>query len=102
MNICYSERQSENKKKWLMVDGSIKVYKACDALEDLFRKIYKKCGLHSASSHTGRKSLATNAVLKGVELEDVAKMLGHEDPEMTLHYIQIDNKRLERAYEVAL
>jgi len=82
-------------------DGTVKTYKACDALEDQFRKIYIKCGLRGCSSHTGRKSIATNAANNGVELDDIARLLGHSDPEMTLYYIQIGKKELERCYEVA-
>jgi len=87
-------------KKRTMVDGSINIYKACDALQEQLTNIYKRCGLHNCSSHTGRKSLATNAAEKGVPLEVISRILGHDDPEMTLHYIDIRDKQLEKCYEV--
>lgn len=87
-------------KKRTMVDGSINIYKACDALQDLLTKVYKRCGLHDASSHSGRKSLATNAAERGVPLEVIAIALGHDDLEMTLKYIDIRKKQVERCYEV--
>jgi len=89
-------------KKRTMVDGSINIYKACDALQEQLTNIYKRCGLHDCSSHTGRKSLATNAAEKGVPLEVIARILGHDDPEMTLHYIDIRDKQLEQCYEVVI
>lgn len=101
--LLYNNRgrsYSLSNKKRTLVDGTIKIYKACDALEDVFRKIYKRCGLHGASSHSGRKSLATNAAEKGVPLKDIARILGHDDPEMSLHYIQINKKPLQQCYEV--
>ena len=59
---------------------------------------YKKCGLFNASSHAGRKSLATNAALKGVDIEDIAQILGHDSPQTTLEYIVIDEKRIREMY----
>ncbi len=88
-------------KKRIMVDGSTNTYKACDALQELLTKVYKRCGLHNCSSHSGRKSLATNAAEAGVPLEVIARMLGHDDPEMSLHYIDIRPKQIEECYEVA-
>ena len=90
------------KKDRLMMDGSIKTYWASDALEHIIRQIYKKAGLHQASSHSGRKSLATNAIHNGRKLEDVARILGHKDPETTLHYIDFSDEYIVRMYTDAL
>lgn len=38
----------------------------------------------------------------GVNLDSIARVLGHDDPEMTLHYIQINEPMIEKAYEVAI
>lgn len=90
-----------NNKPRKMKDKSIKVYKACDSLENIFRIIYQKCGYKDASSHTGRKSLVTNSVLRdGATLEQCARMLGHADAQTTLHYVQIDRKRIEQMYGI--
>ncbi len=64
-------------------------------LEQVMREIYKKCGLPSASSHSGRKSLCTNAVISGVNIENVARILGHASPETTIDYVVIQPKRVE-------
>jgi len=83
-----------------MADGSIQSYKACETLRAMIQGIYNRCGFKKASSHTGRKSLATNAALRGVKLSEIAAILGHEDEEMTLEYICIDQQRIKKAYEV--
>lgn len=75
--------------------GEIREYWACDSLEQAMREVYKKCGLHSASSHSGRKSLCTNAVISGVDIEFVARILGHASPETTIDYVVIQPKRIE-------
>ena len=75
--------------------GEVREYWACDSLEQAIREVYKKCGLHSASSHSGRKSLCTNAVISGVDIEFVARILGHASPETTIDYVVIQPKRIE-------
>lgn len=93
---------SMTEKNRVMSDGSTKSYRACDALESIIRTIYKRAGIHQASSHSGRKSLVTNAILnQGRTLEQMARILGHSSPETTIHYVDIDFKRLERMYESA-
>jgi integrase len=89
-------------KKRVLVDGTIEEYKACDTLQIMMQGVYNRCGFKNASSHTGRKSLATNAALRGVPLETIAYLLGHEDPEMTMVYVEINQKQIERAYGVAI
>jgi site-specific recombinase XerD len=78
-----------------MTDNTIKIYLACDALESIIRTIYKRCGLKAASSHSGRKSLVTNAVLNGTTLEQMARILGHDSVETTIQYVVIDQDRIK-------
>lgn len=76
--------------------GMVREYWACDSLEQAMREIYKKCGLPLASSHSGRKSLCTNAVVNGVPIETVARILGHASPETTIDYVVIQAMRIEK------
>ena len=89
-------------KKRVLIDGTVEYYKACDTLQIMIQGIYDRCGFKGASSHTGRKSLATNAALRGVDIDDIAVVLGHEDSEMTMQYVEICEKQIIRAYEVAI
>lgn len=77
-----------------MLDGEVKTYWACDSLEQSFRKLYARCGLHTASSHTGRKSLVTNAIIRGESLENMARVIGHSSTETTLKYVVIQRDRI--------
>lgn len=63
-------------------------------------EIYKKCGLPTASSHSGRKSLCTNAIVNGVPIETVARILGHTSTETTIDYLAIQAKRIEKMCSV--
>lgn len=81
-----------------LLNGEVKEYKSCDALEVMIRQTYQKCGLSNASSHSGRKSLATNSIIAGVPIEAIATLLGHDSPETTVEYIVIDEKRVRQMY----
>lgn len=81
---------TQQNKRRRMKNGKIKTFTACDSLEATMRSIYKKCGLHSSSSHTGRKSLVTNSVKNGAKLEQLARILGHDSVETTIKYFVVD------------
>ncbi len=42
------------------------------------------------STHTARRSFATNAYEAGVPIEDISSLVGHTDTDTTRHYIKID------------
>ncbi|HGS4671789.1 TPA: tyrosine-type recombinase/integrase [Vibrio cholerae] len=83
-------------------DGTVKTYYAADSVELLVREIYKKCGLKGASSHSGRRSLASNLNAANVPLETIARTLGHREIQTSLVYIEITPKQLEKAAELAI
>ncbi|MEH6812934.1 MAG: site-specific integrase [Motiliproteus sp.] len=87
-----------NPKPRTMQDGTVREYWACDSMERLFRDLYKRGGLTGASSHSGRRSMATNLDEQGVPLETIQRLLGHADPEHTLPYIEIRQKRIRAAF----
>ncbi|MGF1756449.1 tyrosine-type recombinase/integrase [Photobacterium sagamiensis] len=76
-------------KRRRMKDYTFKYYGACDGLERLMRSIYVSAGLKGASSHSGRRSTATNLNELGVLLGEIQKLLGHSDYQQTLTYIDI-------------
>lgn len=49
------------------------------------------CGINKeVSAHTGRHSFVTSVALaNGVSIENVAKMLGHSNTNMTRHYARV-------------
>lgn len=56
------------------------------------------CGINKeVSAHTGRHSFATSVALaNGVSIENVAKMLGHSNTNMTRHYARVLDKSIKR------
>ncbi|HFG1774229.1 TPA: tyrosine-type recombinase/integrase [Vibrio cholerae] len=89
-------------KRRVMSDGSENVYYAADSVELLIRNIYQKSGLKGASSHSGRRSLASKLNASNVPLETIARTLGHSETQTTLVYIEITPSQLEKAAVLAL
>jgi len=85
-----------NTKKYKTKDG-IKETLVCASLENTIREIIKSAGIQGGSSHSGRRSLATLMDYKGYELDLIQKILGHEDEEMSLEYIDPCMGRIESA-----
>ncbi|HBC3825501.1 TPA: tyrosine-type recombinase/integrase [Vibrio parahaemolyticus] len=83
-------------------DGTIKTYYTADSVEFLIRTIYQKTGIKKASSHSGRRSLASKLNASNVSLQTIARTLGHREIQTTLLYIEIAPKQLEKGAELAL
>lgn len=77
----------------------IKEIKVCSSLENLIRDILKGAGVQGGSSHSGRRTLASWMDRNGCDLELIRYILNHEDPDMTIEYIDPYEKRIEQAYK---
>jgi Site-specific recombinase XerD len=71
--------------------------KAAVSIGEIYRDCCKAAGLPiSKSFHTLRRSLATAMVTNGVEITDVAQVLGDEHVDSTKKYISLDTTNLKR------
>lgn len=66
----------------------------------LFLDIYRECGLTSASSHSGRRTLITNLAAKGVGVRVLAEIAGHSSITTTQRYIDVNDEQLRAAVEL--
>lgn len=77
-------------------------YRAADGLEALFRHLYQIAGIKGASSHSGRRTLATRLAADGVAIEDISRFLGHSSPDHTRSYLDVTMPAVRQAYAAAL
>lgn len=68
-------------------------------IESLIRKIGKKAGVEKAHPHRFRRTGATFALRRGMPIEQVSKLLGHESIETTQIYLDISEQELENAHK---
>ena len=62
-----------------------------------WRMVRKRAGIGDVRLHDLRHSVASQAVLKGVPLPVVARLLGHSQVGMTLRYAHVAEKEVEAA-----
>lgn len=65
----------------------------------LWRAVRRKAGLEDVRLHDLRHTFASHAVLQGVPLPVVARLLGHKSVSMTLRYAHIADRDVEAAAE---
>ena len=65
----------------------------------LWRSVRKRAGIDDVRLHDLRHSFASHAVLRGVPLPVVSRLLGHKRPSMTLSYAHVSDRDTEAAAE---
>jgi len=71
-----------------------------NTLTQLFHYLYKRVGIDGASSHSGRRTYATNIASKGVGIRVLQKLLGHKNIQTTSVYIYASDDMLRKAVEL--
>lgn len=69
------------------------------AIEGFCKRLGEKAGVRNVHPHRFRRTCATMALKRGMPVEQVSKMLGHEDLKTTQIYLDLDERNLEIAHE---
>lgn len=72
------------------------------AVETIIRDCGKRVGIAKAHPHRFRRTTATLALRRGMPIEQVGRMLGHEQLTTTQIYARSDESDIERAHEMFL
>ena len=59
-------------------------------IEDIIRRIGRRAGINKAHPHRFRRTALTNALNRGMPLQEAMLMAGHSKPETTMRYCTID------------
>lgn len=73
---------------------------SANTLTQWFFWLYKKAGISSASSHSGRRTFITNLANKGVGVRVLASLAGHKSLNTTMIYIDTNDDIKRRAVEL--
>ena len=68
-------------------------------VETMVRNLGKQCGIHKAHPHRFRRTNATNALNKGMPLEEVKEMLGHSKVDTTLIYCTVSRENVKHSHK---
>lgn len=69
-----------------------------NGIEKRLKSLGKKAGIAKVYPHKFRRTLATNAIDKGMPIEQVQKLLGHERIDTTLHYAMVKQSNVKIAH----
>ena len=85
-------KQREDKNPYLFVSHNKPHHKlGKTGIETTIRQIGTSAGVKKAHPHRFRRTMATNAILKGVPIEQVQSLLGHETIDTTTIYAITDD-----------
>ncbi len=68
-------------------------------LEITIRRLKKLAGINDMHPHRFRRTCATIAKRRGMPIEEIQKMLGHEDLGTTQIYVQVDEEDVRKSHE---
>lgn len=68
-------------------------------LEITIRRMKKLSGVDNIHPHRFRRTCATIASKRGMKIEEIQKMLGHEDLGTTQIYVQVDSDDIRKSHE---
>ena len=94
--ICPKDRE-----KWYMNADKVDKERrySTSGMEGKMRKIGKRAGVENVHPHRFRRTCATLALRRGMPLEQVSKMLGHEDLSTTQIYLDLSEEDLRMAHK---
>lgn len=75
-------------------NGEENTYKVCSSLQQLLTNLLKRAGVRGATSHSGRRTLATRLSDRGVDIGLIQHILGHSDEDQTVDYIEPNENRV--------
>ena len=61
----------------------------------MITKLGKKCNIKHIHPHKFRRTFATNAINKGMPLEQVQKILGHLQIDTTVQYVIVNQNKVK-------
>lgn len=91
-----------NTKRRVSYGGDIVHYRACDSLQAHITLLFKNAGIRGGSSHSGRRSFASNLLAKGHDLETVQLLLGHSELDHVMPYLDVSEKTIKEMFAAVL
>ena len=92
------ERQPRSDSPWVFPSSvNREKPRSANGFDRIWKLTRKRAGIEDVRLHDLRHSVASQAVLNGVPLPVVARLLGHSQVSMTLRYAHVADKEVEAA-----
>ena len=70
---------------------------SANSLAHKMLRLYRKAGYEGASSHSGRRSFATNCIRAGVDIVSLKTLMNHSSIQQTSEYVATNDEMLKKA-----
>lgn len=70
-----------------------------EGVRRMLQRTAKKAGIDNVHPHRFRRTLATSLINRGMPIQEVSRILGHENINTTMMYVYIDQKQLKTSYQ---
>ena len=74
-----------------------KLFKTAQREPPVVRMLKQRAGLEDVRLHDLRHTCASQAILKGISIPTIARLLGHAQPDATLRHAHVDDRHLAAA-----
>ena len=92
------ERQPRSGSAWIF-PSPLDPERPCSPHLPLWYSVRREAGIEDVRVHDLRHTYASHAVLRGVPLPVISRLLGHRHPSMTLRYAHVGDRETEAAAE---
>lgn len=96
-----AKKRKSSSADWWKEPDNVELFGHIDKsnIESTTRRIAKRAGVKQANPHKFRRTCATMALRKGMPIEQVSKMLGHEEISTTQIYLDLSEEDLAAAHK---
>lgn len=88
----YLESRTDNNNALFVSAKKLHNRLSKEGIEYIIREIGKKCNIDKAHPHKFRRTTLTNALNRGMPLQEVMILAGHSKPETTMLYCNVDQE----------
>ena len=67
-------------------------------IRKMLKTVGRAAGVDNVHPHRFRRTLATNLINRGMPIQEVAKVLGHDKLDTTMRYVYLDDRNVQVAY----
>lgn len=92
----YLKERNDSSESLFVGKGTTRLGKT--GIETILKKMEEKTGIDNIHPHRFRRTLATNLLDRGMNIQDVAEILGHSDLKTTQVYCYISKNNVKNAY----
>ncbi len=92
-----SDRTDNNPSLFVSINKPYNRFKIT-GVEKMLQNLGKSCGVKNVHPHKFKRTFATNAIDKGMPIEQVQRLLGHLQIDTTMHYAMVNQNNVKIAH----